>query len=269
MAVVLGSVLTVIIANRSFAAESPIRPTVVSIVTTNWSPRYLTNIIQVSIPTNSFRDEFYTNWVEHRVTNTIDIFKTNVVSVDAFHTNIVVAYQTNLRTFTLTNWESVLVMKTNWVTRPVTNVVEIDLTAPAPAVVATPTPADAKPGPPARAGMTPGAASVDMTQSLEFELTHTAQTSKPDQYPIRLILKSTGEASAILPVQEWRVEKVGGGAFMVGSRAEFTGVLPPGEYKITARVRAADGTAKNIRGNTEVKADASPVRSPASVAATR
>ena len=317
IAAFLGPVLAVIGLADSFAAESPARPTAVSVVTTNWSPRWITNVIQVSIPTNLFRDEYRTNWVEHRVTNTLDVFKTNVVSVDDFHTNLVVAYrtnlksltftnwvpvlvmrtnfvtqpvtniveftntviaettltnrvtayQTNLRAFTLTNWETVLVMKTNWVTRPITNVVEIDLPAPAAAVTASP--ATAKPVAPVPAGTTTVAATVDVTQSLEFELTHTANAAKPDQYPIRLILKSPGEATAILPVQEWRVEKVGGGAFMVGSRAEFTAVLPSGEYKITARVRANDGTTKNIRGNTEVKADASAVRSSASATATR
>ena len=104
---------------------------------------------------------------------------------------------------------------------------------------------------------------------MECELTHTAKPSKPDQYPIRLVLKAADATEGILPVQEWRVEKVEGGAFMVGSRAEFTGILPAGNYRVSARLRASDNSVRSIRCQIEVKADGSTQRSPGLPATTR
>jgi hypothetical protein len=98
---------------------------------------------------------------------------------------------------------------------------------------------------------------------MEFELTHTGQPSPGGQHPVRLVLRPAGGDGEILPVQEWRVEKVDGGALLVGSRAEFTGALPAGNYRITARLRGADNQLRLLRCQLGVQADRSPQRGPA------
>ncbi|MSU59084.1 MAG: hypothetical protein EXS35_13110 [Pedosphaera sp.] len=310
---------------RAPAAETPARPLVVTTSTTNSTPRYLTNVIEVTIPNNIFTDEYRTNWVRRDLTNVIDLFRTNLVTqfrtnlltADKYQTNVIIAWRTNVKTLALTNWENVILIRTNWVnqpitnvveftntlfaqdtrtnfvteyhtnlvrafstnhqtvtvtnwetvvvattnfvTRPVTNLVEIKLPPPpAPAITAAPAP---------KAEPVPTASARDLARALEFDLTHIGTPNRPGQFPIRLaLLSDTGSA---LPVLEWRVEKTDGGALMVGSRAEFNAALPAGIYRVVARVRSDDGTTKNIRGNTEVKTDASAVRTPASAAASR
>ena len=69
-----------------------------------------------------------------------------------------------------------------------------------------------------------------------------------------------------MPVSEWRVEKNDGGGLMVGAKTEFSTALSAGTYRITARLRADDGTTRNVRGNIEVKNDARAMRTLASIA---
>lgn len=330
----LALVVGLILSAGSAPAQLGEQPEPVWIRTTNWVPRYLTNVIKVSIPTNTFYDEYRTNWVRQKITNVVDIFRTNYLTdyrtnlvpvnefrtntqvayvtnlktltftnfetvlqmrtnwitqpvtnvvdftntvlaqkthtnlVTAYETNLVRAWQTNLKTLTFTNFETVLVMKTNWVNVPVTNVVEIELPAPKARPVAVTTPAPAKVEPAPKTEPAPVASAVDFAARMEFELTHTGKPAKPDQFPIRLVLKSTA-ATAILPVQEWRVEKVDGGVFMIGSRADFTGTLPAGTYRVTARLRAADNTIRSLRCQIDVQADGSAQRSPALAAPVR
>jgi hypothetical protein len=135
----------------------------VDVVRTNWTDRWITNVIDVRMPMNVFVNEFHTNWVEQVRTNIVNRYATNVatrtltntvvvngvqtnfvkayrtnwntltltnqVAVDLLQTNVIERYQTNWNTLTLTNWKTILVMKTNWVTQPVTNVVQIDLSS--------------------------------------------------------------------------------------------------------------------------------------------
>jgi hypothetical protein len=315
----LAALLTPVMPARAVSQTNGVRPLVVMASSTNVTARYITNVIQISMPTNIFVDEFRTNWVRRDVTNVVDLFRTNFVPwtktnmlgvtsyvtntftayrtnlntitqtnwetvvvnrtntitkpvtkvveytntllvektltnlVTAFQTNFARAFLTNYKNLTLTNWETVLVMKTNWTSRPVTNVVEIEMSAPATPAAAASVVATASKTEAARS------ASVnDITQKLEFDLTHIGTPERPGNFPVRLILLSAN--SAPLPVFEWRVEKADGTALMGGARPEFTGSLPAGVYKVVARIRADDGSIRTIRGSTEVKADASEVR---------
>lgn len=305
--------------------------------TTNYAPRFITNVIKVSIPTNSFYDEYRTNWVRQRITNVVDVFRTNLATefrtnlvpvtefrtnvqiayttnlkditltnletvllmrtnwitspmtnivdftntivaqrtqtnlVTAFATNLVVAWQTNMKVLTLTNWQTVLVMKTNWINVPVTNVVQLDIPAsrPEPVLASESRPAPVRVEPVTSPAPTLAVGGVDLAGGLEFQLTRTAKPLKPDQNQIRLVLRKAGVNDAILPVQEWRVEKADGAAFMIGSRAEFTGSLPAGNYRITARLRGPDNVLRTVRGEIEVATDGSPQSSPGSLATPR
>jgi hypothetical protein len=253
------------------------------------------------MPKNVFVDEFRTNWFEQRVTNVVDAFKTNVLTrihtnlviveriqtnevtatetrpVIAYHTNwttrfttnvivltnTVVAHQTNFKTLTLTNWETVLVMKTNWVAQPVTNVVQIDLPSPAPSVAPSASPV--KIDPVATGEVKRTAPALDLTQKMEFELTHNGSVTKANQYPILLTLKSAGQSLAILPVSEWRVERSDGAVMVLGSRPEFTATLPSGAYRVLARIRREEGAPlQTLRGTIQIAADVATQRSPAS-----
>ena len=260
------------------------RPVIVNTTITNALTRYLTNVIEISIPNNVFVDEFRTNRVRRDVTNLVDVYQTNIVF----------QYRTNVKTLTLTNWENLVLIRTNWVNQPVTNIVEFTRTnfvmltvtnwkpvtvtttnfvfrpGTSPAEIPQPIPSAAPASVPAVSGTPaltaeplPIASATDRDRGLELELTHVAVPTRPGQFPIRLTLLSA--AGTTLPVSEWRVEKTDGGGLMVGAKTEFSTVLPAGIYRVTARVPAADGTTKNVRGKTEIKADARTMRTPASV----
>jgi len=318
------------------------RPVIVNTTITNALTRYLTNVIEISIPNNVFVDEFRTNQVRRDVTNLIDLYQTNIVfqsrtnvltvdryatnlvaawqtnvktltltnwknlvlvrtnvlTVDRYATNLVTAWQTNVKTLSLTNWENLVFIRTNWVNQPVTNIVEFTrtnfvgftvtnwVTATAittnfvsraitsPAEIPQPVPATPPASLPSATGTSapkaeprPTASAADLDRGLELDLTHVGTPTRPGEFPIRLALLSA--SGATLPVSEWRVEKNDGGGLMVGAKTEFSTVLPAGIYRITARVRAADGTTRNVRGNTEVKTDARAMRTTASVASGR
>jgi hypothetical protein len=169
--------------------------------------------------------------------------------------------RTNFVMLTVTNWKPVTVTTTNFVFRPGTSPAEI----PQPIPFAAPASVPAAFGTPAlTAEPLPTASATNRDRGLELELTHVAGPTRPGQFPIRLTLLSA--AGTTLPVSEWRVEKTDGGGLMVGAKTEFSTVLPAGIYRVTARVPAADGTTRNVRGKTEVKTDARAMRTPASVA---
>src|SRR5690242_14638660 len=62
---------------------------------TNWTERYITNLVEVRMQRNVFVDEFHTNWVTETVTNVIPIQATRTVKMTE--------YKTNWNTVTLTN----------------------------------------------------------------------------------------------------------------------------------------------------------------------
>ncbi len=108
----------------------------VTVVETNWNTRFITNVIQVSMPINIFVTEYRTNRIELMRTNILDAFQTNWVAstltntipVERTRTNVVTGYRTNWGTVSLTNWETVVAFKTNRVYRTLTNVVEVEQT---------------------------------------------------------------------------------------------------------------------------------------------
>src|SRR5260221_199165 len=194
----------VLAASRSLMAGE------IDVARTNWTERWITNFIDVRMPTNIFVDEFHTNWLRQFVTNVVDVYatnwinqevtnrisvpatrtvrvteyktnwtslrRTNEIAVEAMRTNFVNQWQTNLRIFTLTNWETVLVLKTNWISQPVTNIVHIDLFTNRPAVAET-TPAPFTPKiAKAIVVVAPAvAATASPTEALQIEATQTGR----------------------------------------------------------------------------------------------
>jgi hypothetical protein len=252
-------------------AANAARPVLVNTTITNALTRYLTNVIEVTIPNNVFVDEFRTNWVRRDITNLIDLYqtnlvfhyRTNVLTVDRYATNFVTAWQTNVKTFTVTNWQSVTVTTTNIVSLPISSPAEIPQTIPAAAPVVMAVTSDA---PAPKAEPLSVASGIGADRGYELELTHVGASPQSGQFPIRLALLSAGTA---VSVSEWRVESTKGSGLMVSAKPEFSTVLPAGVYRVTARVRGADGTARNVRGETEVKTDARAMRTSASVATAR
>ena len=118
----------IVILAFAFAASHRSLAEEVTVTRTNWTERWITNEIEVRMPTNVFVDEFHTNWVPNYLTNVVAVYNTNfvtenltnVISVDetrtVMHTNFVPNYVTNF----------VDVYTTNWLTETVTNVVAVE-----------------------------------------------------------------------------------------------------------------------------------------------
>ncbi len=83
------------------------------VMRTNLTDRWITNVIEVRMPMNTFVNEYHTNWIEQRRTNQVDVFTTNRVVVEAVRTNVVKGYRTNWGTLTLTNDVRVDAFRTN------------------------------------------------------------------------------------------------------------------------------------------------------------
>ena len=103
-----------------------------NITVTNWTERWITNVIEVRIPKNVFVDEFRTNWVEQTLTNVVTLYETNwlpkyvtnTVPVDATRLVEVTNYRTNWIVQNNTNW--ITLNKTNWTSLTETNEVAVD-----------------------------------------------------------------------------------------------------------------------------------------------
>ncbi len=103
---------------------------------TNWVERWITNIIEIQMPTNIFVDEFHTNRLRQYHTNLVDVYETNwltqtvtnVVPVRATRTVRATEYKTNWDTVTLTNMVAVDAVRTNFVDQLRTNWRTISLT---------------------------------------------------------------------------------------------------------------------------------------------
>ena len=265
--------------STQIASASVEQPQSVAVTVTNWIPRFITNMIEVRMPQNQFVDEFRTNLVERFVTNVVDVYWTNVITqlrtneveirrveteeILAYQTNVIYAYQTNLKTLILTNWETVLVMKTNWFRQPVTNTVEIELPSPAPAAVASATPVS-KEGKVDTTGETVHAA--DVPRDLVIELTCTAGSAAVNELNVLMTLRSTHNPAAILPVQEWRVERSDNTVLIFGQTLEFRSKLPTGAYKISAKTRSdAKSPFLTVRGDVTITSAGGNQRIPARV----
>ncbi len=107
-----------------------------TITRTNWSDRWITNVIEITMPINRFVNEYRTNQVTQLRTNIVDVYVTNQVMrtltnpvvVEAAWTNCVNSYETNWMMRRMTNlvvreaaWTNVVVAyRTNWHTRTLT-----------------------------------------------------------------------------------------------------------------------------------------------------
>jgi hypothetical protein len=107
------SVLLVFMAVIFGDSAGAAQPNQVTIGRTNLVERWITNVVEVRMPTNHFVNEFRTNFVEQRRTNVIDAFATNRVVVNAFRTNTVNAYRTNWGAVILTNDIRIDAFRTN------------------------------------------------------------------------------------------------------------------------------------------------------------
>jgi len=96
---------------------------------TNWTERWITNRIEVRMPTNVFVNVFQTNWAKEFITNVVDVYATNVVTqtvtntipIEETRTVEKTAYKTNWNTVTVTNQLLVDGFRTNIVDRWHTN----------------------------------------------------------------------------------------------------------------------------------------------------
>jgi hypothetical protein len=227
----------------------------VNVIQTNWVPRTITNLIEVTAPRNLYVTEFRTNWVQRVVTNVVEVTLTNVTTLTLFRTNVVDRYvtnwttvaMTNWNTLTLTNWETVVVTKTNWVRQPMVNVVEVN--APAPAESAPP-PAPAPSVAPAPA---PAASAADVLLVDVVRLNTTAADNRRElQFSVRL----AADAAAPLLIEQWRVERADAAVLFYAQTQEFKRALPPGRYLVEVRARRdAGGPLLTVRRTIEVTGD--------------
>ena len=94
----------------------------VDVVKTNWTDRWITNLIEITVPANKFVNLYRTNHVERFSTNVLDVYATNwatltftnPVSVDVLRTNFTDDYHTNWITLSLTNDVAVSALRTNF-----------------------------------------------------------------------------------------------------------------------------------------------------------
>ncbi len=287
---VFPSLLASLVGVPAFGAEfnthqpTPRSVETVDVIQASVFPRVITNVIEVWVPTNVFVNVYHTNQFAAQRTNVFDVYRTNWVSrtltntiavelrqtnlVTRYQTNLVTGYQTNLNTFTrtnlvtrqrtnvntfsLTNWQTVLVFKTNWITRPIANLVQIDVpvdqavTAPAAAGV------ESK-GEVATAIAAPTTAS---TGGPILEARRTAKPSVNGQAEISLKLKSAGNETPKFLSQEWQVERSDRSVLLFGRGPEFRREVPLGTYKVEVKTRSTeDSPLVRVRGNFEVLRD--------------
>jgi len=254
-------------ASRSLMAGAEI-----DVARTNWTERWITNVIEVRMPTNIFVDEFRTNLLRHSVTNVVDVYatnwvtkeitntipvpatrtvhvttyktnwttlpRTNEIAVEAVRTNFVNQWQTNWKTFTFTNWETVLVLKTNWILQPVTNIVQIDLLTNRPAVAETAA-APSKPNISREIVVVAPAvaATATPTEALQIEATQTGRRPGNGLIEVQLTVNWASEPEAPLHVQQWRVEREDGAILAFGQERQFKRELAVGKYKVEVRAQ--------------------------------
>jgi hypothetical protein len=235
---------------------------------TNLTERWITNLIEVRMPKNIFVDHFHTNWTSKYVTNVVEVLATNWISqkvtntipveatrkvqvteyrtnwntvsltnripVQLVRTNFVQAWQTNLRTLTLTNWETVLVMKTNWITQPVTNVVKIDLITNRPPPVET-----ARETSTTREIPVQPLPQVSSTLSDSIQLEASRTSRPPNRNVVELMVRArwVGESDGAIHVQQWRVESDDGAILCHSQDQDFRRELPVGRYRIEVKAQ--------------------------------
>jgi hypothetical protein len=231
---------------------------------TNWIPSYKTNWQTVNLINEVTLDGFRTNFVQRYQTNWATLYRTNWKSVsltnelalDQFQTNFLTRYQTNWKTLALTNWEMVLLFKTNWITRPLSNVVEIEMTgarppATPPAAPGSQSTVATKPTAAVPVASTPAATWSD-DLSLEASMLGQPQGNRPIH--VRLLVAWRNESPDSLQLHQWRVEREDGAILCFGQEREFHRELPAGNYKVEVKARrGTDGPMLATRGVLEVR----------------
>lgn len=219
------------------------------IVRTNYVDRWITNTTEVQLQVNRFVTEYHTNWmavvhtnvvnlystnllttyVTNRIvqtrTNFVDLFVTNRLVLDKFETNLVQAYQTNLKVLSLTNWTTVLAFKTNWVTRPLTNVVELDMSADHAAVPAA-SPASTLP-----------LKTASNSEVLSLRASRNARLTANNLVEVQIKATWTQAPESPVQVQQWRIEREDGQIMCFGQDTEFRRALPVGTYRVLLKAQ--------------------------------
>lgn len=244
------------------AAGAPASVQTVNVVQTNWTPRYITNLIEVSAPQNVFVTEYRTNWTQRTVTNVVEValtnwstrtltnttaltlFRTNFV--DRYATNWSVVAMTNWNTLTLTNWETVVITKTNWIRQPMLNVVEVNVPV-AEAFLPATTPPAAPPTAPAAAPVTapvPAAApaavlaeAVSAGDVLVVDVVRLITTAADNRRELKFTVRLAADAAVPLQVEQWRVERDDAAVLFYAQTQEFKRALPPGRYSVQVSAR--------------------------------
>jgi len=285
---VFPSLLASLVGVPAFGAEfnthqpTPRSVETVDVIQASVFPRVITNVIEVWVPTNVFVNVYHTNQFAAQRTNVFDVYRTNWVSrtltntiavelrqtnlITRYQTNLVTGYQTNLNTFTrtnlvtrhrtnvntlsLTNWQTVLVFKTNWITRPIANLVQIDV--PADQAATAPAAADVV----SKGDLAAAAPTTASTGGPILEARRTAKPSVNGQAEISLKLKSAGNETPTFLSQEWQVERSDRSVLLFGRGPEFRREVPLGTYKVEVKTRSTeDSPLVRVRSNFEVLRD--------------
>ena len=224
---------------------------VVDVIHTNVVIHYSTNYINKALPRTVAVDLVFTNFVDFYTTNMKMLRLTNDIVINLVETNIVDQYRTNWQTLTFTNFETVLVMKTNWVTQPVTNVVRIDL--PAPAAQSQSAPSHAAAAKPEReVSKTPATTAID---GPVLEGAKTGSRSENNLVEVLLKVRWPADTADAPPVQQWKIEREDGAFMSFGQEQTFKKELPMGSYKIEAKLQwESDAPVLVLRGTMTVTA---------------
>jgi hypothetical protein len=211
--------------------------------------RWITNLIEVRMPSNRFVNEIRTNWVTQIRTNVVHFDVTNWLTRTLTNIEVVDAFRTNFAEVYATNWQTVLVLKTNWVAQTLTNISAVDLPAdPDGAGASSLTPK--RPAPPAPAAG-PAPAYPD---GLLFEA---AKSRRPGtaQSDVELKARLTDDPTPLL-VRQWRVESEDGAILSFSQNLTFKRELPAGRYKVAFKAqRVPDGPLMAAAGTLTVTPD--------------
>jgi hypothetical protein len=154
---------------------------------------------------------------------------TNKLLVDLVQTNFVRAYKTNFQALNLTNWTTVLAFKTNWVTQPVTNLVEIEMTA-----------QGSDGAPQAKSAVlenAPSSFADTAAETLVIEATRNARVTTNNQVEVHLAVNWSSGPEVPVQVQQWRVERDDRSILCFGQDREFKRALPVGTYNVQIRAQ--------------------------------
>src|SRR5262249_46614403 len=151
-------------------------------------------------------------------TNLIARTVTNRLILDKYETNFVQAYQTNLKVLHLTNWMTVVAFKTNWISKPLTNLVEIDMTSDTASVPPT--------VPPPVTASVPAAnvrpiKTLAIAEALSLQALRNARTTANNLVEVQIKATWTQAPEALVQVQQWRIEREDGSILCFGQDTEF------------------------------------------------